>query len=64
MSVPKSSARIALKKCPVCRSTDVTTRCVGDRHYRYQCNTCMQWFEFNAKSQLQADYMWNDMFAR
>lgn len=60
----KNHALIPLGKCPVCNSPDVSGHYLEDRKYRYQCNSCYQYFEFNAKSQLQADRMWNDLFVR
>lgn len=32
-----------------------------NRRYRYKCNNCGQYFEFNAPSQLAADIIFNNI---
>ena len=60
----KSTSIIPLQKCPVCGGPEIMSRCLGDRRYRYTCCHCGQYFEFNARNQIQADRMWNSLFVR
>jgi transcription elongation factor Elf1 len=60
----KSASVIPLRKCPVCGGPEVMSFYMEDRKYRYTCCTCGQYFEFNARSQAQADHMWNELFKR
>lgn len=64
MNRPRNSAVIPLRCCIKCRSTDVVATYEEDRRYKYLCMECGQYFEFNARSQLEADEMWNTMFVR
>ena len=60
----KSTTRTPLRRCPVCGGPEIGAFYIEDRKYRYRCYTCGQYFEFNAKSQPQADQMWNELFVR
>lgn len=52
------------RKCPVCGGPDIGVFYMGDRRYRFRCFGCGQYFEFNARNQLQAETFWNELFKR
>ena len=60
----KNASIIPLRRCPVCGGPEIMSFYMEDRRYRYRCCNCGQYFEFNARSQLQADNMWNELFKR
>ncbi len=50
-----------LKPCPMCDKNEVVSTYKENARYRYKCNHCGQYFEFNAPSQLSADFIFNEV---
>lgn len=59
----KSSNIQPLNACPLCYSKNVFASYEENARYRYECNSCGQYFEFNAPSQLAADVIFNQVIA-
>ncbi len=57
----KSSNIKSLKPCPMCNSDKVFATYEENRRYKYACQNCGQYFEFNASSQFAADIIFNDV---
>lgn len=55
----KSSNLEELKGCPMCESPEVFASYEENCRYKYACQNCGQYFEFNARSQKLADYVYN-----
>ena len=51
-----------LKPCVMCKSK-VTIDYLENQRYRIYCNYCGQWFEFNAPSQMAAEFIYNKIIA-
>ena len=47
-----------LKKCIMCGNQSVQTSYLEDRRYRFKCNECGQYFEFNASSWIEAEVIY------
>ena len=56
----KPANLIPLQPCPMCGSGVFATYEERAR-YKYECNSCGQYFEFNAPSQLAADTIFNNI---
>lgn len=54
-----SSNIIPLEVCPMCDKGEVFASYEEKRRYKYKCNKCGQYFEFNAPSQFAADTIFN-----
>lgn len=50
-----------LKSCPMCDKNEVFATYEENARYRYKCNHCGQYFEFNAPSQFAADIIFNEV---
>lgn len=57
----QSSNIKVLKPCPMCDKNEVFSTYEENARYRYWCNYCGQYFEFNAPSQLAADFIFNEV---
>ena len=57
----KSSNIKPLKSCPMCDKNEVFATYEENARYRYKCNNCGQYFEFNAPSQFAADIIFNEV---
>ena len=53
-----------LKKCIICGNQSVRTSYLEDRRYRFKCNECGQYFEFNASSWIEAEVMWKHIICK
>lgn len=60
----KSANINPLKLCPMCDKNEVFATYEENARYRYKCNYCGQYFEFNAPSQLAADVIFNQVIAK
>jgi transcription elongation factor Elf1 len=60
----KSANIKPLKPCPMCDKNEVFATYEENARYRYKCNYCGQYFEFNAPSQLAADVIFNQVIAK
>jgi transcription elongation factor Elf1 len=47
----------------MCKHNDVFASYEENKRYKYSCNVCGQYFEFNAPSQLAADVIFNQVIA-
>lgn len=52
-----------LNACPLCGIHEVFATYEENGRYRYECQNCGQYFEFNAPSQLAADHIFNCIIA-
>ena len=52
-----------LTPCVMCKSK-VTIDYLENQRYRIYCGYCGQWFEFNAPSQMAAEFIYNRIIAR
>ena len=57
----KSSNIKPLKSCPMCDKDTIIATYDGNARYKYKCNNCGQYFEFNAPSQFAADIIFNEV---
>ncbi len=57
----KSSNVKELKNCPMCDKPAVFASYEENRRYKYECDNCGQYFEFNAPSQFAADIIFNEV---
>ena len=58
---PRSSNIKPLEPCPMCDRNEVFASYEERGRYRYVCNHCGQYFEFNAPSQFAADLIFNQI---
>lgn len=59
----KQISLIPLNPCPMCGST-VNVIYMENARYRFECDACGQYFEFNAPSQLTAESIFNHIIAK
>ena len=50
-----------LKPCPMCCAGNVFASYEENARYRYECQSCGQYFEFNAPSRKAADVIFNNV---
>lgn len=56
--------RYEKKKCIKCGKNAVITSYLENQRYRFKCQECGQYVEFNATSWLEAEVMWKHIICK
>lgn len=59
----KSSNMLPLEPCPMCKEKTVFASYEENARYKYRCDSCGQYFELNAPSQMAADTIFNNVIS-